>query len=43
MQQIKFTVDQAGNSTMFFIIEEAKKEVLIFHMERRGYCEFLLL
>ena len=33
IQQINFTanLDKAGNTTMFFIIEEAKQTVLDFH------------
>ena len=32
IQQISFTanLDRSGNTTMFFIIEEAKKTVLVF-------------
>ena len=35
IQQINFTanLDRAGNTTMFFIIEEAKKLFLNFHKE----------
>ena len=35
IQQINFTgiLDTAGNTTMFFIIEEAKETVLDFHKE----------
>ena len=35
VQQINFTVnlDRAGNTTMFFIIEEAKETVLDFSQE----------
>ena len=34
IQQINFTVDldRAGNTTIFFIIEEQKKQFLNFHM-----------
>ena len=35
IQQINFAanLDRAGNTTIFFIIEEAKKTVLGFHKE----------
>ena len=35
IQQINFTanLDKAGNTTMFFIIEDAKKLFLNFHKE----------
>ena len=35
IQQINFTanLDRAGNTTMFFIIEEAKESVLTFQVE----------
>ena len=35
IQQINFTgsLDTAGNTTMFFVIEEAKETVLDFHKE----------
>ena len=35
IQQINFTgnLDQAGNKTMFFIIEEAKETILDFSQE----------
>ena len=36
IQQINFTanLDREGNTTMFFIIEEAKETVLTFHKEQ---------
>ena len=34
IQQINFTANLEGNTTMFFIIEEAKETVLTFHKEQ---------
>ena len=34
IQQINFTENLEGNTTMFFIIEEAKETVLTFHKEQ---------
>ena len=34
IQQINFAANLEGNTTMFFIIEEAKETVLTFHKEQ---------
>ena len=41
IQQINFTVnlDRAGNTTMFFIIEEAKETVLDFSQGTIKFCK----
>ena len=41
LQQINFTenLDQAGNTTITFIIAEAKETILDFS---KGYCKFIL-
>ena len=42
IQQINFTanLDRAGNTTMFFIIEEAKETVLDFSQETLKVCKY---
>ena len=44
IQQISFSgnLEQTGNTTMFFIAEEAKETILVFHKELLEYCEFIL-
>ena len=44
-QEINFTgkLDEAGDTTMIFIIEEAKKIFWIFYKELREYCKFIFL
>ena len=41
IQQINFmaNLDKEGNTTMFFIIEEAKETVLTFHKEQSEFCK----
>ena len=44
-QYNKFTgnLDRAGNTKMFFIIEEAKETISIFHKKLLEYRKFVLL
>ena len=43
IQQISVTGNLEKQATIFFIIEEAKETILIFHNELLKYCEFILL
>ena len=43
IQQISVTGNLEQQATIFFIIEEAKETILIFHNELLKYCEFILL
>ena len=44
IQQINFTanIDRDGDTTMFFIIEEAKETIFDFDKELLKYCNFIL-
>ena len=42
-QQIDFTRNLEANATMFFIIEEVKNVLWIFHKELIQFSKFILL
>ena len=45
IQQINFAgnLDRGGNTTIFFIVEEAEETILDCHKDLWKYCKFILL